>query len=86
MRIRTAAAVESEPTHEEQNDEDDENDTNQSVAAVPKAVTVPAEASAETPEQEYDKNNDEYESDRHELPRAVMNGPAPLIDIRRCTR
>jgi hypothetical protein len=71
VRVKTAhleiPAVSSKPTHQNQNDEDDQNDADDANAAVTEAVPVSAEAATKATQQEDDENNDEYESDRHDL-------------------
>jgi hypothetical protein len=58
----------SKPTHEKQYHEDDQDDADHTDAAVPKPVTVAAEAATEATKQEDDEDDDEYESERHDLP------------------
>ena len=50
----------SKPTREEQHDEDDNDDPDDADTAMAEAVTVSADAPTEAPEQEHDKDYDEY--------------------------
>jgi hypothetical protein len=53
----------SDPTQEQQYDEDDNDDTDDAHPTVTEAVTIAAESAAEPTEQEDDEDNDEYESE-----------------------
>jgi hypothetical protein len=59
--------VRSQPSHQKQNDQDDKNDANDANAAVAKAVPISTEPAAKAAQQKDDKNDDEYQSDRHDL-------------------
>jgi hypothetical protein len=61
----------SKPTQKEQDDEDDQDDTDDTDPTVTVAVAVTADTATEATKQEDDKDNNEYESQRH--------GPAPSV-------
>ena len=58
----------SKPPHQKQYDEDDQDDADYTDAAVTVSISVATKATAETTKQKYDKNDDKYGSDPHELP------------------
>ena len=63
--------IRSKPPREKQYDEDDQDDADHTYAAVTVTVSVSAKATAETAKQKDDKDDDEYGSNRHDLPLAA---------------
>jgi hypothetical protein len=70
--LQTAAfempLLSSKPMGQEQDDDDDQDNADHADAAVAIAVAIAAKPSTEAAKQKYDKNDEEYESNRHEKP------------------
>jgi hypothetical protein len=67
--VAQRASVGLKPTGQRKDDEDDQDDADDANAS----MTVTAHAPAEPSKQEYDEDDDEYESNRHELPPIAMD-------------